>query len=81
MAEAMTTFIINRKWRQTSSGESWSASAYCLCGASFRVSANSENVIDVAVDLFLSYHQGDDHGSTDAAGAYRARAKQERASR
>jgi hypothetical protein len=77
----MTTFIINKKWRQTSRGETWSASTHCLCGAAFRVSADSQDVVDVAVDLFLSYHQGDGHGSTDAAGAYRARAKAERATR
>lgn len=75
----MTTFLVTKHYRQTRKGPRWSVALYCACGTAFRMTASSEAVIDQAVDLITQEHQGEGHGSTDSAGAGRARRKAERA--
>jgi hypothetical protein len=43
------------------------------------MTADSEAVINQGVDLVAQEHQGEGHGSTDSAGASRARRKAEKA--
>jgi hypothetical protein len=75
----MTTFLVTKHYRLTRKGPRWTVALYCICGTAFRMTADSEAVIDQAIDLIVREHQGEGHGSTDSVGASRARRKAEKA--
>lgn len=73
----MTTFSLSVNWKRSKKGEVWTTSAWCKCGAGFRMRTNNLRALDVAVDAWVAEHQGDGHGDTDAQGASRARSRQD----
>lgn len=75
----MTTFLLNKRYRMTKKGPRWTVALYCICGTAFRMTAGGEAVVDQVVSVIIKEHQGKGHGSTDSAGAARARRKAKRA--
>lgn len=73
------TFIVTKTFRAGQKHDRWTVSAYCVCGAAFRISSDSEAAADRAAAVFTAHHQGEGHGSTDSRGAYRARVRAYRA--
>ena len=52
--------------------------AYCRCGNTAKVEGDAPELVEEAIGLFWSLHQGDGHGGTDAATARRARQRKSR---
>jgi hypothetical protein len=67
----MTTFIVEKSWRDTRRGGRWTGRARCICGGGIKVGSDKEFVVDRALDAFIGQHQGEGHGSADASPAGR----------